>query len=136
MESDTVQMFLDHRITLNQYSEKLAMHVRTQTSALGDTLNRFKQSFNMLSGKEVDQITFDVIEKFKSFLNENNKTLIKLKSVVERQMSVKVECDNNKIKVMQALGNLEQMLTAELNTPAFRMRADQRMLDKYTEVAN
>ncbi len=61
----------------------------------------------MLSGKEVDQITFDVIEKFKSFLNENNKTLIKLKSVVERQMSVKVECDNNKIKVMQALGNLE-----------------------------
>jgi len=100
MESDTVQMFLDHRITLSQYSDKLAMHVRTQTSSHGDTLNRFKQSFNMLSGKEVDQLTFDVIDKFKSFLNENNKTLTKLKSIVERQMSVKVECDNNKIKVM------------------------------------
>lgn len=100
------------------------MHVKTQTTTLGDTLNRFKQCFNLLSGKEVDQVTFDMIDRFKGFLVDNHKTLIKLKSLVEKQMTVKVENENNKIKVMQALGNLEQFLTAELNTPAFRMRAD------------
>ena len=124
MESDAVQMFLDHRITHSQYSDKLAMHVRTQTSSYGDTLNRFKQSFNTLSGKEVDQITFDLIERFKGFLADNNKTLLKLKSVIEKQMANKVECDNNKIKVMQALGNLEQFLAEELNSQTSRMRAD------------
>lgn len=53
-ESDTVQMFLDPRIAQPVYASKLDMHTKTQTSTLGDTLNRFKQCFNLLSGKEVD----------------------------------------------------------------------------------
>jgi len=47
-------MFMDPRITQQQYENKLQIHVKTQTATFGDTLNRFKQSFNMLSGKEVN----------------------------------------------------------------------------------
>jgi hypothetical protein len=54
MESDTAQMFLDPRIAQSQYESKLAIHVRTQTATQADTLNRFKQAFNQLSGREVN----------------------------------------------------------------------------------
>ena len=47
-------MFLDPRITQSQYESKLQIHIRTQTATQSDTLNRFKQSFNLLSGKEVN----------------------------------------------------------------------------------
>ena len=40
------------------------------TSTGGDALNRFKQCFNQLSGKEIDQTIFEKIEKFKFFLVE------------------------------------------------------------------
>ena len=92
-------MFLDPRITQSQYSLKLDMHVRTQTSSLGDTLNRFKQCFNTLSGKEVDQQTFNAIESFKQYLGEANKLCLKLKSAVEKKMTNKVDIDNQKVKL-------------------------------------
>jgi hypothetical protein len=79
---------------------KLETHVKAQTSTFGDTLNRFKQCFNLLSGKEVDTSVFESIEKFKSFLSEYNKLLNKLKSLIERNMANKVEHDNTKVKLL------------------------------------
>ena len=42
-----------------------------QTSTQADTLNRFKQSFNKLSGKQVDSQTFEKIDKFRAFISES-----------------------------------------------------------------
>lgn len=41
-----------------------------QTSTPADTLNRFKQAFNKLSGKSVDEDIFQMIAKFRTFIGE------------------------------------------------------------------
>lgn len=135
MESDTAQMFLDPRIAQPQYESKLAIHVRTQTAAQADTLNRFKQAFNLLSGREVNQQTFEQIDKFKAFLAEAQKMLLKLKTCGEKAMTNKVESDNSRTKLMQSLGQLEDFLAQDLNQSHYKLRAQQKVLDKYQEVA-
>ena len=42
-----------------------------QTSTQADTLSRFKQGFNQLSGKQVDSSTFLKIDKFRAFIAES-----------------------------------------------------------------
>jgi hypothetical protein len=113
-------MFLDPRIPQQAYQNKLEMHVKTQTNTSGDTLNRFKQCFNLLSGKEVDAHLYESIGKFKSFLSDYNKLLLRLKSLVERSMANKVELDNAKVKLLAALGNMEQMIAHESKQMAYR----------------
>ena len=65
--------------------------------------------------KEVNQQTFEHIERFKSFLNEAHKMLLKLKSIVEKSMTNKVESDNSRIKLMNMLTNLEDFMATDLN---------------------
>jgi predicted CopG family antitoxin len=135
MESDTLQMFLDPRIPQNQYLDKLQIHIRTQTATQTDTLNRFKQAFNQLSGKEVNQHTFDQIEKFKKFLDDAYKMLQKLKSSVERAMTNKVESDNQRSKLLQSLTQVEDFLATDLGNTQLKTRAQQKVLERYQEVA-
>lgn len=61
--------------------------------------------------------------------------LLKLKSIVEKGMTNKVESDNSRSKLMQSLGNLEDFMTSELNQNSYKLRSKQRVLEKYTEVA-
>lgn len=50
LDSDAVQLFMDPRIFQAHVDKELSTLVK-QTSTQADTLNRFKQSFNSLSGK-------------------------------------------------------------------------------------
>ena len=49
--------------------------------------------------------------------------LSKLKSIVEKGMTNKVESDNSRTKLMQALGNLEDFMTTEANVNAYKLRS-------------
>ena len=60
--------------------------------------------------------------------------LIKLKSIVEKAMTNKVESDNSKIKLMQMLNGLEDLMATDLNQTNYKLRSDQRVLEKYSEV--
>lgn len=89
---------MDPRIFQVQLDGQLSNLVK-QTSTQADTLNRFKQSFNQLSGKQVDSQTFEKIEKFKNFITESSKQLQRFRSICEKAMTNKVELDNNKVKL-------------------------------------
>jgi hypothetical protein len=60
--------------------------------------------------------------------------LIKLKSIVEKGMTNKVESDNSRIKLMQLLNSLEDFIATDLNITNYKLRSDQRVLEKYPEV--
>lgn len=62
--------------------------------------------------------------------------LAKLKSIVEKAMTNKVESDNGRIKLMQMMANLEDFMATDFNQSQYKLRSDQRILEKYTEVAN
>ena len=56
-------------------------------------------------------------------------------------MTNKVEYDNNKVKLFEAMADMEDFIAADLisaNTgdSRYRMRSEQRVLDKYAEVNN
>lgn len=72
LDSDAVQLFMDPRIFQVQLDSQMVNLVK-QTAIPGDTLYRFKQSFNQLSNMKVNQATFDRIEKFRAFTNETQK---------------------------------------------------------------
>jgi hypothetical protein len=55
--------------------------------------------------------------------------LTKLKQLVEKAMTNKVESDNNRTKFMQQLTVIEDFLTAELNLTSFKARSQSRVLD-------
>jgi hypothetical protein len=62
--------------------------------------------------------------------------LTKLKSIIEKAMTNKVESDNGRIKLMQMMANLEDFMATDFNQGQYKLRSDQRILEKYTEVAN
>ena len=124
---------MDPRIFQVQLDAQLSKLVKLTTTN-GDALNRFKQCFNQLSGKEIDQTTFEKIEKFKGFLVEQNKLILRFKSIVEKALTKKVEFDNAKTKCFEALADLEELLSSE--STIHSMRAEQRVLDKYRELNN
>lgn len=51
-------------------------------------------------------------------------------------MTNKVEYDNNKVKLFQAMTDLEEFIATELGDNRYVMRSEQRVLDKYSEVNN
>ena len=101
-----------------------------------DILNRFKQGFNNLSGKTVDSQTFEKIDRFKSFLTEQQKHLIRSKITVEKAMTNKVEYDTQKVRLLSGMADLEEFIANDLMQSNFTMRSEQRVLDKYSEVNN
>ena len=106
------------------------------TTTSSDALNRFKQCFNDLSGREIDQKTFEKIERFKIFLSELRDLMLRFKQIVEKAMTKKVEADVQKQKVFDALADLEELLTSEYHIDHYKMRAEQRVLDNYRELNN
>ena len=53
LDSDAVQLFMDPRVIQAQLDSQMNNLVK-QTATQADTLNRFKQCYNQLSGKQVD----------------------------------------------------------------------------------
>ena len=45
----------------------------------------------------------DKIMKFKSFIDETTKQLLRFRSIVERAMTNKVDYDNSKVKLYEAM---------------------------------
>lgn len=126
---------MDPRILQKEVDSRLTSLIKTCTSQ-SDALNRFKMCFNELSGKEVDQAIFEKVAKFKNFLNDQFKLLSRFKSVVERAMTNKVEYDNAKVKTLECMGDLEEFIACELGLNKYKVRAEQRVLDKYVEINN
>lgn len=50
-------------------------------------------------------------------------------------MTNKVESDNSRIKLMQTLNNLEDLMATELGNSTYKSRSNQKVLEKYKEVA-
>ena len=109
-----------------------------ERSSQADALNRFKQSFNKLSGKEVNVAVFAKIEKFQTFVVEMHKFMLRFKQVVEKAMTNKVELDNAKMKCLFTLADIEELISSEIpgGMTNGKMRAEQRVLAKYKEVNN
>ena len=61
---------------------------------------------------------------------------MRFKSVVEKALTNKVEFDNAKTKCFEALADMEELISSELNINKYKMRAEQRVLDKYRELNN
>ena len=57
--------------------------------------------------------------------------LVKLKSTIEKAMTNKVESDNSRTKLMQAIGNVEEFMALDLNMPVYKNRSQQKVLDRY-----
>ena len=51
-------------------------------------------------------------------------------------MTNKVEHDQSKIRLFNAMADIEELISTDLGQPTFTMRAEQRVLDKYSEVNN
>lgn len=51
-------------------------------------------------------------------------------------MTNKVEQDNGRRKLMQLMANLEDFMATDYNQSQYKLRSDQRILEKYGEVAN
>ena len=111
-------------------------HLVQTSNTQADILNRFKQGFNNLSGKTVDSQTFDKIDRFKAFLTEQQKHLIRSKVTVEKAMTNKVDYDTQKVRLLNGMADLEEFIANDLMQSSFTMRAEQRVLDKYSEVNN
>ena len=135
LESDAVQLFMDPRLTQSELDYRLGQLVKSTTSQ-ADALNRFKECFNQLSGKEVDQRTFQRINDFKIFILDIQKLLTKFKSAIEKAMTNKVEYDNSKMNMLTAMCDIEQLLQTDLDHEPnkYKMRAQQRVLASYREV--
>lgn len=123
MDSDAVQVFMDPRIFQVQLEPELQKLVKYTTTS-GDALNRFKQCFNELSGREIDQKTFEKIERFKMFLSDLRDLMLKFKQLVEKAMTKKVEADRQKQACFDALADLEDLLTSEFHGDHYKQRAD------------
>ena len=126
---------MDPRIFQVQLDGQLQHLVKTSNTQ-ADVLNRFKQGFNNLSGKTVDSQTFDKIDRFKAFLTEQQKHLIRSKVTVEKAMTNKVDYDTQKVRLLNGMADLEEFIANDLMQSNFTMRAEQRVLDKYSEVNN
>jgi hypothetical protein len=50
--------------------------------------------------------------------------LTKLKSIVEKAMTNKVESDNGRIKLMQMMANLEDFMATDFNQSQYKLRSD------------
>jgi hypothetical protein len=135
LDSDAVQIFMDPRNFQTQIETQLNKLVKL-TSTSGDALNRFKQCFSSLSGKELDQTIFEKIERFKANLSNQRDHMVQFKSMLEKAMTKKVESDTAKTKLFEALADLEEFLGGEISNMKYQMRAEQRVLDKFRELNN
>ena len=61
---------------------------------------------------------------------------MRFRSIVEKALTNKFEADNAKKKYFEALADLEELIFSELNINKYKMRAEQRVLDKYRELDN
>ena len=113
LDSDCVQLFMDPRIFQVQLDSQLQHLVKTSNTQ-ADILNRFKQGFNSLSGKTVDSQTFEKIDRFKNFLTEQHKHLVRSKMIIEKAMTNKVEYDQSKIRLFNALADIEDFIASDL----------------------
>lgn len=84
----------------------------------------------------MDSQTFDKIDRFKAFLTEQQKHLIRSKVTVEKAMTNKVDYDTQKVRLLNGMADLEEFIANDLMQSNFTMRAEQRVLDKYSEVNN
>ena len=55
---------------------------------------------------------------------------------MEKALTNKVEYDNAKVKCFEAMADLEELIASDLNVNKYKMRAEQRVLDKYSELNN
>ena len=104
---------MDPRIFQVQLDSQLQHLVKTSNTQ-ADILNRFKQGFNSLSGKTVDSQTFEKIDRFKNFLTEQHKHLVRSKMIIEKAMTNKVEYDQSKIRLFNALADIEDFIASDL----------------------
>ena len=51
-------------------------------------------------------------------------------------MTNKVEYDNSKVKLFEFMADMEDFIAADIGDNRYRMRSEQRVLDKYKEVNN
>ena len=135
LDSDCLQMFTDPRIFQFNLDAQMQNLVK-QTSTPADTLNRFKQASNKLSGKSVDEDIFQMISKFKLFINEQSKLLNTCGTIIERAMTNKTEYDVQKAKFYTQMEELEELIAGELGQNKYLMRAEQKVLDRFSEVNN
>ena len=126
---------MDPRIFQVQLDNQLQHLVKTSNTQ-ADILNRFKHSFNSLSGKTVDSQTFEKIDRFKNFLTEQHKLLSRIKVIIEKTMTNKVEYDQSKIRLFNSMADIEEFIANDSGLTQFTMRAEQRIMDKYSEVNN
>ena len=60
--------------------------------------------------------------------------MTRFRSVCEKAMTNKVEYDNSKIKLLQSMSDLEDLMASELDDNRYKVRSEQRVLEKYREV--
>lgn len=51
-------------------------------------------------------------------------------------MTNKVDLDNTKCKLFEAMADMEDFIASDLEDNRYRLRSEQRVLDKYAEVNN
>lgn len=51
-------------------------------------------------------------------------------------MTNKVDYDHSKVRLFNAMADIEEFIASDLGQAHFSMRAEQRVLDKYSEVNN
>ena len=62
--------------------------------------------------------------KFKTFIDETTKQLLRFRSIVERAMTNKVDYDNSKVKLYEAMTDMEEFIAADLNDNRYQLRSD------------
>jgi len=110
-ESEAINVFMDKKLVSNQLDSRLSQVCK---QSHGDTLNRFKQSFITLSGKEVNQSTNDKVDRFRAFINEKYKLALRFKQIIEQSMTNKVAFDNRRVKFLEKMADIEVFLAKEI----------------------
>ena len=84
----------------------------------------------------MDSQTFSKIDKFRIYILDSQKHLLRFRSIVEKAMTNKVEYDNSAVKLFEAMADMEDFIATDLGDNRVRMRSEQRVLDKFSEVNN
>ena len=56
--------------------------------------------------------------------------------IVEKAMTNKVDYDQSKVRLFNTMADIEDFIASDLGQTPSQMRAEQRVLDKYSEVNN
>ena len=130
MDCEVISVFTNPRLSSSQIESQLK-NLTKQSCSTSDTLNRFKQSFIKLSGREVDQNTHNQLSKWRDDIKEQQKLLLNSRAVIESAMTQKVKYDSAQRKLFDELGDIEEFMAQEVMKSAYVGRASQRSLDKY-----